>query len=731
MKTIELTGLILIFALFASLSKAQTNMLTYAGNEGSEAFYDVAQLSNGNILVLGAASDLDWIAPEAPRVELSAGDIQNNAGTQKIAFILLLDSTAQQLLSVYHLPKGAAENFRFIKFSNMQAQSTEGIYISGDTEDSATGGYFIGKLNHNFIDGVPTGFDFIITVKAKTGSYPKIYHPWDVGSDGKVVYAYGDSHDYNWSAVYRQKADGTDDLVPNWRIHWTTSGTEFYGAADEYPGPLADLSFSGIVFKRDGQRCELRSHTQDDYDFWQPDGNGGMKKGKWPLDVLFDAPCVPQGSSNTTSGPGYTGYSPGATFTYGPSAICIDRRNDHIYIGFNAKSVTPSGQPDFEPAVMAMDDSGEMKWWSRLYHEVRPDGDTLISEPDQYIDALAIDYSKPPENGYLVVGARCHGNNVENLWEGNSIAANPSSWGFQNNFTGTNGNIHLSWLGKLSLASGDLFHSTYMGELAEGAASLGTPHTDPNLDGWPDPNTGWPDLNSTFLIKNMMKTGAEGNVIVLAKGRRTITTANAYQKMVKPYYGGKSCWNDFVRVYDSTLGKPIYSSLVVGQWDTLTQANGDNVRLFGVFKTARGLLVVGQHTGSGNNIPVANVPTWGASEFDNESAVLAYFQTDNLLNWDDEPGAGDNSTRTEAYFTADLDVFPNPALNTVWVDTGTKPGMVRIEITDLFGRVWLEHSSSTGTTQIDISRLLPGSYIIRGWDNQSQPIGRQILVVVK
>jgi hypothetical protein len=54
-------------------------------------------------------------------------------------------------------------------------------------------------------------------------------------------------------------------------------------------------------------------------------------------------------------------------------------------------------------------------------------------------------------NNKLVVGARAHGNNTENLWEGNTVAANPNAKGFQNQFTGTNGNIHESWLGKLRL----------------------------------------------------------------------------------------------------------------------------------------------------------------------------------------------------------------------------------------------------------------------------------------
>ena len=49
-----------------------------------------------------------------------------------------------------------------------------------------------------------------------------------------------------------------------------------------------------------------------------PDGNGGTKKGTWPLDILYAAECLPGGPDNTTDGPGYTGYSGSATFTHGP-----------------------------------------------------------------------------------------------------------------------------------------------------------------------------------------------------------------------------------------------------------------------------------------------------------------------------------------------------------------------------------------------------------------------------
>ena len=640
---------------------AQNHLATYAGGSGKETFNDVIQLSNGHILVIGVADNLDWLAANTPRTQLSHTGISNNQGSGRYAFICAFDSSLQTMLHVYHLPAGAAEDFRFIKTTNVPGEPTGAVYLSGTTEDSSTGGYFIGRLDNNFVEGQPTGFVWVYNVNATAGDYPKIYQPWDVGSDGSVVFATGDSHDYNWSAVYRLNAAGERELVDGWRVHWKVGGGEYYGAIPSFPAGPAGLLHSGIVFKRDANRCELRSTNAADYHMWQPDGNGGMKKGRWPLDVLFRGPCNPGQPGNNTSGPGYTGYSPPGTFTYGPSSIVIDRRTNHMFIGFNFKSVLPDGNPDFEPTVMAMDADGYLRWWSRLYHEVQPVGDTVNSSPDQYIDALAIDYARPPDSGTLVVQARCHGNNWENLWEGDQIAANISAMGFQNRFTGSNGNIHISWLGKLTLNAGTLLHSTYVAEYAEGTTGLGAPHPDPRLDGWPNPNAGWPNVNTTFLAKNMLKVTASGAVVVLGKGRRTITTTDAFQKMVKPNQGGLSCWNDFVRQYEPDLSVPAYSSLVVGQWDTLTQQGGDNIRLHGMFKTAQGILVVGRHLGSGQEMPTVNVPAWGNSSFNGESAVLVYHRTAGLYDPGDSPVSQPSFTKTMGVTTKSLLIFPNPA----------------------------------------------------------------------
>ena len=681
---------ILLF-LSLNLTLAQNNIVTYAGGTGKETFYDAMQLTDGTFLVTGYADDLAWTGAAPSSVLSYSANIPNTLGSNRYGFILHLSNDLRTILHVVHFPQGAVEDVRFIKTNAMPYTPTGDLYISCNTSDSDAnnGGYIIAKLDHNFLNGIPSQLVWVQVVWAKSG--PKDYHPWDVTSDGRVYYISGEAHGYDWSAIYCLNQAGQRMVVPNWRTHWLRNGSEWKGtpAASNPNGGLDSVRYSGIVLKVTG-RCDLRSWNSNDFNATYADGNGGTKKGKWPADFLFNSPCDP--ASPTATGPGYNGYSyESCCPVWGGSCLSIDRRDNHVYLGMNFKSYyNPTPTPDFEPAVIAFDDIGNMLWWSRLYHEITPAGDTVGSIPDQYVDALGIDYA----GNKLVVGARAHGNNTENLWEGNTIASNPLAYGFQNRFTGTNGNIHESWLGKLQLSDGTLTNSTYMAELAEGTGGLGTPYADTNLDGWPDLNTGWPDVNTTRMARNSMKVTSVGDLVVIAAGRRTLTTANAYQKMVNPYSAGQGAWNYFVRLYDKDFHTAKYSSLVVGAWDTLTQAGGGNTELFGVCKTTGGLLCVGRQTAdvsgvpTGNNLPLTNVPSWGSNSPQNESAVLTFYTASNIQN------PADSSGSVNAYHSLDEPSFsawlyPNPASDEFSISISPAPiagTLVSYQLTDMLGR---------------------------------------------
>jgi hypothetical protein len=553
---------------------AQNSIVSYAGNAGAESFRNVTQISNGTFLVCGYATDLNWIPAGVPKNVLANTGINNTNGTNKIGFIINLSADMQSILSCVHYPVNAVEDIRHMKFTSMPYSATGDLFISAATLDSRAnqGGYVIAKLNNNFVNGVPTAMVWSKRVWAEGETFTN--QPWDVGNDGKVVFISGQSHAADWCQVARMDANGNEEIVPNWRTHWSNMGTEYKGFANAYTnGAMDPLVRSGIVLKKNG-RCDLRSWTTTEFNQWSTDGNGGMKKGKWPMDFMYNSPC--NIASVSTAGPGYNGYKSASAQTYAGLCVCMDKRDNSFFIGMNTRTtINSSGLPDFEPAVFKMDNTGTLIWWSRLYHEVKPNGDTVVSTPDQYVDALAIDYL----NNDLVVGARCHGNNTTNLWPGMNIAANPTLTGFQKQFTGTNGNIHIGWLGKLSLQDGQLHASTFVAEYNNTTTGLGSAHPDPNMDAWPNPNGGWPNVNTTRISRNGITVGTDGSVIINGVGRRTMTTANAHQKMVKQLptsTANNSSWNFFVRSYSPNLDSLRYSTILTGMFDTTSGAGGDN-----------------------------------------------------------------------------------------------------------------------------------------------------------
>ncbi len=613
------------------------NKLTYAGNAGIESFNDVVQLSNGKFIVSGSSENLDWVANTVPRTELTIPTpISNALGGGDYGFILLLDSNLINIEQLVYLPLNAAEDIRFIKLTSAPRTETGDIFVSGNTSDSRAngGGYFLAKLNNNFVNGIPTGLSFVYNNWAE--GEVKVNQPWDVDGNGNVTFVQGQSHANDWAVIHRINSSGQRILVNEFRSHWKQDGTEYRGLVADYPGNVSDLNYSGFVLKT--SRCDMRSNTMAEFMQMSNDGNGGQKRGKYPYDVFYSAPCNP--SAVSTSGPGYTGYRQGGSPVFAGLAIAVDKRNGEWFFGMNAKSTLPDNLPDFEPAVVKFNTNGGLEWWSRLYHEINPAGDTMLSTPDQYVDALAIDYSLPINETELIVLARCHGNNVENFWEGNTVNADPTADGFQRQFTGTNGNIHISWIGKLATTDGTLKHSTYVAENNEGYVG-GTPFASPSLvEGWPNPNTGWASLNSTRGQRSSIKITADGSVLFIGFGRRTITTTTAHQQNLLPGAGTGS-WNQFVRMYSPDLKQVQYSSLITGVWDA-AGVGADNTELMNVVKTRKGLVVVGKHkstagVANGNSIPVTNVPSWGNATPNNQSAILAYFEAPELVNNQDGP----------------------------------------------------------------------------------------------
>ncbi|MBA3705336.1 MAG: T9SS type A sorting domain-containing protein, partial [Bacteroidetes bacterium] len=421
----------------------------------------------------------------------------------------------------------------------------------------------------------------------------------------------------------------------------------------------------------------------------------------------------PCNSKTCLGSPGYTGYKTTGNPTQRIGAIAIDRNTNDMYFGYGTQTTLPGGLPDFEPAVVAMDKNGTLKWWSRLYKET-----TNNSTPDQYVDGMAFD----PARNMLIVLARCHGNNTDNYWSGNTIAANSGASGFQNQFTGNVGNIHISWLGKFKAADGTLMNSTYVAEFPEGSNNYGPALTNPNMDNWPNPSAGWPNVNTT-RCGNKIAVGSDGSITITGTGRRTMTTKNAFQKMPLPTDPAKGSWNYFVRTYASDLSKPLCSSLLTGIWDTSTGAGGSNVTLNGVCRIDSGVVIVGYHnadatTGvaSGNAMPIANIPGWGNASPVSEQAVFA------KLVWNPAIVSGISAVPSSQ---KQFRVYPNPVNSDEFHIDNPDGEKLTVNIYTTLGTKLYSITETKNEIIIPVSKWINGIYfvdIITGSQHSTQKV---------
>ncbi len=594
----------------------------YAGSGADAVFWCAHRLSDGTIVIGGGAKSIEWLKKQA-KVAALGGALPEVIRGERSAFLIHLSADLGKLLGAVALPVGFANEIRTIRSTETPGQPTGALHVSGSIQKNGRNGkpgagYFIARLDHNFLAASPSAAEWVIALES-TGALAET-QPWDVGADGRVVFAQGGSYGNDWMSVDAVDATGTPTVVPDWPRHWHANG-EYEGLAKDSPKPVMH---SGIILKIAG-RGDFRSSTRADFELESSDGNGGVKKGKWPFDAMFDGYFDLQTrktSPVTGTGKGYYGYRWGGNACAHVGAIAIDRRNGRLFIGGNNKSKLPDGLPDFEPWVVAMEASGRLMWWQRLYAESKG-----VSTPDQYVDGIAVDYRMPADKGgAVVVLARAHGNNVNNFWTADGVvhAANPKT-GYQKKFTGKNGNIHYQWIGRMTADKGEMLHATYAAEFTEGAKfNLKTRMKDPLLDHWPDINAGWPDFNTTRL-RPVVALDATGAVHVVGTGRNTVTTRNAWQAFPSPLDAGRGIgsWNDFVRVYQPDLTSLAYSSLLTGAWDRADGKGGGNVTLRGVCPVPGGVIAVGGIKADGADLPTANAPAWGSANREGSGAVVA------------------------------------------------------------------------------------------------------------
>lgn len=659
------------------------NMSTYVGGVGNDKLEGMLRLSDGTVLAVGTTSELSWIPSGTTTnvLSMAAGasfdsrDLRGNRG-----MLLHYSAGLDTLKHVSLLPPGTVLDVTKIKTNSIPGTSTGNIYISGQRTNTNTGnsaGWYVAKLNNNFVNGVPTLIDYVLNVQSRgrstnqfSGPFPntggdaadpRIWQPWDVQNDGKVVLATGTDFEANWHALERYKADGSArDTVGYWPVHWVnwrhSSGAT---GTTEVREPMArikqrdslwvnlgsgnnpnfdsvaivEIAYSGTVLKMNRNGSNLRSYTQADFDLVTVDENRlGIRKGKFPEDFFYAAPCLTGNCSS--AGPGQTGYSffnpNNNVATNRVVAIAIDKRNNDLYYGNAYYSQHPDMQPyswDFEPAVIAQKANGELKWFARCYLT-----SSVPATAGQVIDELALDYA----NNQVIVLGRSIGNSSINFWKSTELTGDPRP-GVLSALTDpllTN-EVHTSWLGRYAMDSLRIFRSTYVAE-RHPTYVLGAASANPLMDGWDDLNQGTPRLADTRV--RHVEVMPNGDVVVAGTSTgRTMTTANALQKMMKPDRDANldslAAPNAFVRVYSADFTEVKYSTLLTGIWDPRDGTQGDNVRIGGILPTldGNGVLIAATADSAlgsplataGGSVPLLNVPAYGNVQPVGREGVLA------------------------------------------------------------------------------------------------------------
>jgi hypothetical protein len=455
-KSWVLSVLVLLFLQVSVTTFGQgsgTNILTYAGGSGNERFQGVLQLSDGTLLIGGQADNFSWL-PAGTTVNLipNSGNFRS-VSNQGSGFIMHLSADQQVVLSVLRFPDNTVRDVFKIKTNSLPGQPTGDIFISGSRDAAAAeDGYYIARLNNNFLNGQPTGLAYYKSVEARTrnGGSPSIQFPagiesahkqyqiWDVNAKGQILYATGNDFSFDKVTIGFMNRNGVDTLMNYFNIHNPGfTGVPSSSFVNSTGNPAFDLQSSILSFRYSSTDVPgaMRSYSNSLFNQVSRDENGNIgRKGAFPLDAFFDSPQYLGGASATTNGPGYTGYSVGTgggKWTGKIGGIVFDKRNGHFYIGFSISVTSVSNQTgldDTEPALAACNENGELKWWARLHKE-----DGARSSAQQQVEGIDFDYSR----NHVVVLGRTRGNSQNNFWKGNELKANKTGNGFQNHLIGS------------------------------------------------------------------------------------------------------------------------------------------------------------------------------------------------------------------------------------------------------------------------------------------------------
>ena len=327
--------------------------LSATANNGLERLNQSLMLSDSTFLVAGEARNMDWLPAGITPTVLDTSGFGFKSASSTTGFIVRLSKDLNQILNVVTMPANSAVNVYKIRTNRAPGEPTGALYISGETDGfPGRNGYFIGRLNNNFINGVPNGFTFIRQVQVgavssgKTQfdgkSWHQIRQPWDVDRDGRVIFASREEFSFNWSSINAIDSTGRKAFVRGFTNHvvrYAFNGDTTYfdpnaGPTNGVPGPgvirncetvtllpvnvgdsiIVRMRYrnafnnadsivsrklpvvrqleSYVMMKYAGTngRC-FRSITQAEYDFLGLDENNQPRRGTMPDNYLYSGAC--------------------------------------------------------------------------------------------------------------------------------------------------------------------------------------------------------------------------------------------------------------------------------------------------------------------------------------------------------------------------------------------------------------------------------------------------------
>lgn len=669
---------------FLGTTFAQQNIVTYLDGPASsrEEFNHSLTLSDGTHLIAGNSEDLTWLPTGTPTTILDtagAGDLGN---TFRTAYIIHLSADASTMLQVVHFPINTVQDVFKIKTNTPPGQATGDIFVSG----RKNGGYYLTKLNDNFVSGVPTAMVWYkeVTVgsvgSGKTGFDGQSWHreqqPWDVDSKGRVYYAEREEFSFEWSALRRLDENGETDHVKNWPNHEVTysynGDTTFVDVNDNNTvvvnrvGRIHDkinvgdslwvkrtytaangsdstvslkveahrLYGSYIMMKPAGTSASgLRSMSSTDYNTLLPDEKGQLRQGLYPDDYVYPQPCVRLPDStwdchtntSTPATPGFYGYYgwTGQFQTGRVGDVVVDKRNDNMYLGYTLGLQHVSFST---PASSADFNYGQVHFNSTIV-AFDSTGDLRWYARMHPSDSSGSGFTAQHFIDFLAIDYQ--NNDLVGLATGYAQSD-------ANFYDGTNSYMNslpagldqktYLWAGRYDLDTLLLKNSTFVAEYGENGSTAPS-FADPNLSPWANPALASASAFENTVSKGLA-TGTDGSVYFIGEARRPITTNNAYQKMYQPDKDNcpdsVSAQSYFIRKMTADLDSIKYSSLLAARWIPSNGIGSRSIEVRGInVQNTGSILATGRRNNTFVDMPLANVPAWGDSLAANLAGMFA------------------------------------------------------------------------------------------------------------